>query len=141
MCFLLHPVTIYCMLEQFQSEYRKDYRCFTAIISCTAHMLVQSTQILDCWHACTDPWNPKPTGHSAPTQPSIRLWAISGGYRTCSLEHRSCRSASAEQSRTSRALSMQHAGCRMTACRMTDPSATKCCTLSYCNLPISSQGL
>ena len=40
---------------------------------------------------------------------------------------------------TPRALRMQHAGCRMTACRMTDPSAPQCCTLSHSNLPISSQ--
>ena len=55
------------------------------------------------------------------------------------IRHRSCRSASAEQSRTPRALRMQLSGCRMTAYRMTAPSARRCCTLSYSNLPISSQ--
>ena len=39
------------------------------------------------------------------------------------IRHRSCRSASAEQSGTPRALRMQLSGCRMTAYRMTAPSA------------------
>ena len=75
----------------------------------------------------------------ASTHPSDRQCEISGGYRTLLIRHRSCRSAFAEQRRTPRALRMQLSRCRMTAYRMTAPSAPKCCTLSHSNLPISSQ--
>ena len=86
----------------------------------------------NCWHACTDPWIPRTTGHTAPTQ-ADRLWAISGVLPyLCSSEHRSCRSGTAEQRRTPRALRIQHLDLDWSVC-------AEVLHTQDCNLPISSQ--
>ena len=126
------------MFEQSADRRRKDYCCFTSnfaaqpyagsihtgseLLACMHRSLALQTDRTYCIHALVCP----PVGN---------FWRLP--YLL--IRHRSCRSASAEQSRTPRALRMQLSGCRMTAYRMTAPSARRCCTLSYSNLPISSQ--
>ena len=111
MLFLLHalytvPWAIF--------ECRKDCCCFTdCISSCTAICWVNPhgfQELLACLYRWLTAWPPGPTGSrtmhrtTAPTQPSIRQWAISGVLpclliRTQILQIRDCQ----EQRRTLRA--------------------------------------
>ena len=97
----------YCSFEQSAETSKRlllFYKPFVAQQSAGSIHTVSG----NCWHACTDPWIPRTTGHTAPTQ-ADRLWAISGVLPyLCSSEHRSCRSGTAEQRRTPRALRIQH---------------------------------
>ena len=115
-CFL-HPSSVaYCIFE----HRRKDYRCVTSHLL-HSHMLVQSTRIPNCCRARTGPWHCRPTGQ----HPRTRLSASGKFLAATVLAHQTqiLQISTAEQSRTPRALRMQLSGCRMTAYRMTAPSA------------------
>jgi hypothetical protein len=89
-CQILIPIKLFCIFHvwlQFSapgcntvslSNAEKIIVVFTTIDSCTAYTLVQSTQIADCWHTSIDPWFPKPTWHTAPRQPVVLWWEVSG---------------------------------------------------------------
>ena len=84
-CFLHHLPLQTVSLSNQQTDVEKIIVVLQAILL-HSHMLVQSTRVPNCWHACTGPWLCRPTGHIASTHSSARQWEISGGYRTCSLD-------------------------------------------------------
>ena len=84
--FLHHLPLQTVSLSNQQTDVEKIIVVLQAILLHSRHMLVQSTRVPNCWHACTGPWLCRPTGHIASTHSSARQWEISGGYRTCSLD-------------------------------------------------------